>query len=51
MKPMYWLGCAVAAMVFAGTANAEDLTELPRGSGWPDLEEWHCEVRREEASR
>jgi glutamate/aspartate transport system substrate-binding protein len=26
MKPMYLLGCAVAAMVFAGTANAEDLT-------------------------
>ena len=26
MKPMYLLGGAVAAMVFAGTANAEDLT-------------------------
>ena len=26
MKPMYLLGCAVAAMVFAGTANAEELT-------------------------
>jgi len=26
MKPMYLLGCAVAAMVFAGTASAEDLT-------------------------
>jgi glutamate/aspartate transport system substrate-binding protein len=26
MKPMYLTGCAVAAMVFAGTANAEELT-------------------------
>jgi glutamate/aspartate transport system substrate-binding protein len=26
MKPMYLIGCAVAAMVFAGTANAEELT-------------------------
>src|SRR5580704_10660771 len=26
MKPIYWLGCAAAAMVFAGTANAEELT-------------------------
>jgi glutamate/aspartate transport system substrate-binding protein len=25
MKPMYLTGCAVAAMVFAGTANAEEL--------------------------
>jgi glutamate/aspartate transport system substrate-binding protein len=26
MKPIYLIGCAVAAMVFAGTANAEELT-------------------------
>jgi glutamate/aspartate transport system substrate-binding protein len=26
MKPMYLLGCALAAAVFAGTANAEELT-------------------------
>jgi glutamate/aspartate transport system substrate-binding protein len=26
MKPIYLIGCAIAAMVFAGTANAEELT-------------------------